>query len=276
MCPQPNAIEVVDLCYQYPDGPSALHHLNMKVLLGSKAALMGRNGAGKSTLLLHLNGILRAQFGTVTILNEVVTKNNASAMVYRVGVVFQNPDDQLFSPTVWEDVAFGPRNMGIQGPELQLLCTAALEEVEMLEWKDKPPHRLSYGQKKRVSLASILAMDPDIIVLDEPMAFLDPKGQDEILAILNRLHLRGKTVITATHDVDFALEWADYIYLMDNGSIIHSGGTEVLMDKLWIDKTHLHLPRVIRPFTKVKLLHPEQWPRNEEEAVKLLTQLLEP
>lgn len=267
------AICIDQLNYRFPDGTEALRGFSLTLEAGVRAAIMGPNGAGKSTLVQHLNGLLLAPEGVVTIMGEPVRKQNLARIRSRVGIVFQNPDDQVFSSTVWEDVCFGPANLGLPPAEVAARAEAALETSGMAAYKERPPHRLSYGQKKRVAIAGVLAMEPDIVVLDEPMAFLDPRGQDELAEMLTVLHGLGKTVLVTTHDVDFASEWAEQVVLMREGRLLATGGTELLTDPTWIREAQLHLPRVARPFLQVPELRIPGPPRNEKEAAALLRQL---
>lgn len=235
--------------------------------------MLGPNGAGKSTLVQHLNGLFLPQEGSVRIMGETLGKSNARKIRTRVGVVFQNPDDQVFSSTVWEDVCFGPANMGLKAEDIIERSAQALRAVGMLEWKDKAPYHLSYGQKKRVAVAGVLAMQPDIIVLDEPMAYLDPKGKDDLASLLTVLHKLGKTILVTTHDVDFAAEWADRVLLLKEGRLLASGGPELLVDPHWVGEAQLHLPKVARPFRMVPALPFGRLPMNEREAADYLSQL---
>lgn len=269
-----NAIEMENVSFRFPDSTEALSDISFSIKVGSKTAILGPNGAGKSTLIQHFNGLLRAGQGEVRVLGETLHKKNLPVIRSKVGLVFQNPDDQVFSSTVWEDVCFGPSNQGITGEELEQRCDMALGAVGMREFKHKAPYHLSYGQKKRVAIAGILAMQPDIVVLDEPMAYLDPKAKDELTALLQTMHLLGKTVLVTTHDVDFAAEWADRIILMKQGRILASGGPELLVEPEWIKQAELHLPRVARPFRMVPQLNLERLPRNEQEAARCLWQLV--
>jgi cobalt/nickel transport system ATP-binding protein len=267
------AIEVSGLSYRYPDTTEALKNVSFSIPHGAKVAVMGPNGAGKSTLIQHLNGLLLAQQGTVRIQGEEVDRKNAARIRSKVGLVFQNPDDQVFSPTVWDDVSYGPLNMGLSDAEVAERCDTALGAVGMREFRDKAPYHLSYGQKKRVAIAGILAMQPDIVVLDEPMAYLDPRGKDELAALLQTLHFLGKTVLVTTHDVDFAAEWADTILLLKEGTVLASGGPELLVDPVMIEAAQLHFPRVTRPFRLVSGLQLERLPKNEQEAARQIWRL---
>jgi cobalt/nickel transport system ATP-binding protein len=267
------AIRVESLSYRYPDTTQALHEVSLTIPVGSKTAMLGPNGAGKSTLVQHFNGLFLPQSGSVRIMGEAVVKSNVRKIRTMVGVVFQNPDDQVFSSTVWEDVCFGPANMELSAEEIIERSSEALRAVGMLEWKDKAPYHLSYGQKKRVAVAGVLAMQPDIIVLDEPMAYLDPKGKDDLASLLEILHRIGKTVLVTTHDVDFAAEWADRVMLLKEGRLIASGGPELLVDPHWVLEGQLHLPKVARPFQMVPELPFGRLPLNEREAALYLSRL---
>ncbi|MFE8700137.1 ATP-binding cassette domain-containing protein [Cytobacillus sp. FJAT-54145] len=267
-----NAVEFKEVTYLYPNGMKALNHINLQIPIGTKVALLGPNGAGKSTLLHHLNGLKVPQQGTVKIMGEELTKKNANSIRQKVGLVFQDPDDQVFSGTVLEDVEFGPRNLKMTEEEISEVCLAALGNVGMLDYKDQAPYHLSYGQKKRVAIAGILAMKPDVVILDEPMSYLDPAGQDDIAGLLQGLNFLGKTIILSTHDVNFAASWADMIVIIMNGEIIATGGTELLVDEEVIRKAKLHLPIVSRLFKM--LPNVDTLPKNEQEAFRLLYRII--
>ncbi|AEF96365.1 ATP-binding cassette domain-containing protein [Methanotorris igneus] len=242
-----NIIETRDLHFQYPDGTKALNGINFMAKKGEMIALLGPNGAGKSTLFLHFNGILKPTKGEVLIKGKPIKYNSKDLIEVRktVGIVFQNPDDQLFAPTVKQDVAFGPLNLGLSEDEVERRVKEALKAVGMEGFGDKPPHHLSGGQKKRVAIAGILAMEPEVIVLDEPTAGLDPLGASQIMKLLYDLNRKGMTIIISTHDVDLVPIYADKVYVMSKGQII-KGGTpkEVFEDVETIRKANLRLPRV--------------------------------
>lgn len=269
-----HAIDIQDLAYEYPDSTKAIDELSLQIPIGSKVAILGPNGAGKSTLLHHLNGLKLPQKGTVSVMGIPLTKKSVKTIRQKVGLVFQDPDDQVFSGTVWEDVQFGPRNLGLTEQEVKEVCEVALGSVGMLEFKSKAPYHLSYGQKKRVAIAGILAMKPDVVILDEPMAYLDPKGQDEVAGLLQGLNFMGKTIILSTHDVNFAASWADMIVLMKDGELLETGGTDVLVNEEWIREARLHLPIIARLFKMVPELTEDALPKNEQEAVRILFKLL--
>jgi cobalt/nickel transport system ATP-binding protein len=217
--------------YRYPDGTSALDNCSLKIRRGTRSAVLGANGAGKTTMFLHLNGILRPTAGQICC-DETPLDYSRSGMRKlrsRVGLVFQNPDNQLFSASVREDVSFGPMNLGLPDAVVRQRVEEALLAVGMLDSADKPVHNLSYGQKKRVCIAGVLAMQPEVIVLDEPMAGLDATMQEEFTAVLERLHSAGMTIIIATHDLDFAYGWADEVIVLQSGRLLaHGAPSEVL------------------------------------------------
>jgi cobalt/nickel transport system ATP-binding protein len=240
-------IETKDITYEYPDGTKALDKVNFNVDGGKIVALLGPNGAGKSTLFLHFNGILSPSTGSVIIDGVTVEYNKKDLMQIRqkVGIVFQNPDDQLFAPTVLEDVAFGPMNMGLPKEEVEIRVKEALLRVGMEGFEKKPPHHLSGGQKKRVAIAGILAMKPKIMVLDEPTSGLDPKGASQILRLLYKLNHEGITIVISTHDVDLVPLYASKVYIISKGKIIQEGtASEVFEDVKTIRGANLRLPRI--------------------------------
>ncbi|GAB3801248.1 ATP-binding cassette domain-containing protein [Virgibacillus kimchii] len=266
-----NAIELKEVTYRYDnDNADVLKNFSLTIPTGKKVALLGANGAGKSTLLHHLNGLKLPYKGTVKIMGVPLTKKTAPAIRRQVGLVFQDPDDQVFSSTVWDDVAFGPRNLNMTEDEVEEVCSAALGNVGMLEYKGKAPYHLSYGQKKRVAIAGILAMRPDIVILDEPMAFLDPVGQDEVAGLLQGLNYMGKTILLSTHDVNFAASWADMIILIHDGKVLAAGGTSLLVNENYIRKANLHMPIISRTFKMVPGLEKDELPVNEQEAYRFL------
>ncbi len=268
-------IEVDDIYYTYRDGTEALRGLSLSVGEGERVALLGPNGAGKSTLLLHLNGINIPSRGKVTIIGREVNRKTGRWIRSQVGMVFQDPDDQVFSSTVWEDVAFGPQNMGLDVKEIERRVAGALEAAGMSEHRHKAPCLMSYGQKKRVAIAGVLAMKPRIIVLDEPMAFLDPKGRDSLMGILNQLHSRGQTIVIATHDVDFAAEWADRVVIVKDGKTLAQGGRHLLQDIGLIEEAQLRLPVVSKIFQRLPGLNSGTLPLTVDEAVDIIRKLMD-
>ncbi|MGP8320798.1 MAG: energy-coupling factor ABC transporter ATP-binding protein [Methanosarcinaceae archaeon] len=221
-----------NLKYSYPDGTVAIDGVNIEVKNGQKITFVGPNGSGKSTLFLLLNGTIKPQEGEVRFNEKSLGYDPKSLRDIRknVGIVFQNSDDQLFAPTVYQDVAFGPVNLDIPMDRVESSVNNTLEYVGLLNLKDKPPHHLSGGQKKRVAIAGVVAMEPDVIILDEPLSNLDPMGADEIIELLNEFNHFGKTIIISTHDVDLAYSWSDYVYLMSGGKVVGEGVPDKVFD----------------------------------------------
>ncbi len=233
-------LEVRGLAYAYPDGHQALYGVDLHVHRGERVALLGPNGAGKTTLVLHLNGILTGGAGTVTVSGLPVTKENLREVRRRVGVVFQDPDDQLFMPTVRDDVAFGPRNLGLRGPAVEARVRDALDKVGMVDFADRPPHHLSFGQRRRVAVATVLAMEPEILVLDEPSSNLDPASRRELADILRSLDV---TVLMVTHDLPYAFELCPRSVVLSDGVVVADGSTyDVLTDDPLMRAHRLELP----------------------------------
>jgi cobalt/nickel transport system ATP-binding protein len=234
------AVEVRGLAYSYPDGSPALRDVDLSVASGERVAVLGPNGAGKTTLMLHLNGILLPSAGTVTIGGLPVAKENFKEIRRRVGVVFQDPDDQLFMPTVRDDVAFGPANLGLRDEALDERVREALAAVGMGEAASRPPHHLSFGQRRRIALATVLAMDPQILVLDEPTSNLDPAARRDLADILTSLPVTGLIV---THDLPYALELCPRSVILNEGVIVADGPTpEILGDAALLAANRLELP----------------------------------
>ncbi|MEN4018999.1 MAG: ATP-binding cassette domain-containing protein [Methanobacterium sp.] len=243
-----SVIETKNLSYHYPDGTCALKDINIKIKKGEKVAFIGSNGAGKTTLFLNFNGILKPSSGNVVV-TGITLKNDRDILRnirQKVGLVFQNPDDQLFAPTVVEDVAFGPMNIGLPRDEVDRQVREALRKVGMEGFEKKAPHHLSHGQKKKVAIAGIIAMEPEIIVFDEPTAYMDPLGVVDMLRIIHDLNKDlGVTTIMSSHDVDFIPLFANKVYVMHDGQIIGEGSPEEIFSrKAVIKKAHLRLPHV--------------------------------
>ncbi|NYI80985.1 energy-coupling factor ABC transporter ATP-binding protein [Nocardioides panzhihuensis] len=233
-------LDVRGLAFAYPDGHQALFGVDLHVHRGERVALLGPNGAGKTTLVLHLNGIHLAGAGSVTVSGLPVTKANIKEIRRRVGIVFQDPDDQLFMGTVREDVAFGPANLGLRGEALDAKVTEALTKVGMEEFADRPPHHLSFGQRRRVAVATVLAMDPEILVLDEPSSNLDPASRRELADILRDLDV---TVLMVTHDLPYALELCGRSVILDGGVVAAEGRTVDVLSNADLMRAHrLELP----------------------------------
>jgi cobalt/nickel transport system ATP-binding protein len=233
-------IEVEGLSFRYPDGTAALHHVDLHIHPGERVALLGPNGAGKTTLALHLNGIHLPQEGSVRVSGLPVAREHLPEIRRRVGIVFQDPDDQLFMPTVREDVAFGPANLGVRGADLDDRVHAALAAVGMTDVVDRPPNHLSFGQKRRVAIATVLAMEPEILVLDEPTSNLDPASRRELTAVLDSLDI---TQLVVTHDLPYAVELCPRTAILDGGTVVADGPTRgILGDGDLMRRHRLELP----------------------------------
>ena len=226
-CEEDSAVlSIKELSFHYPDGTDALRNISLDVCKGEKVALVGANGAGKSTLMLHLNGILTGN-GEVRVAGMPVTKPNLPAIRARVGLVFQNPDDQLFSPTVFEDVAFGPLHMGYSEGEIHARVQHALEMVGMEAYANRLSHHLSVGEKKRIAIATVLSMEPEILVLDEPTAGLDPRARRALINLLRDMPI---TMLVSTHDMRLVDELFPRMVIMDAGRVVADGSTHLLLE----------------------------------------------
>jgi cobalt/nickel transport system ATP-binding protein len=222
-----DVLQVRDLQFSYHDGHAALSGVSFQMCEGDKVALVGPNGAGKSTLMLHLNGILTSSKGEVMIGGRPLKRENLPAIRAMVGLVFQNPDDQLFSPTVFEDVAFGPLHMGLPMDEVETRVKAALDAVKMSTFRDRLSHHLSVGEKKRIAIATVLSMEPQILVLDEPSAGLDPRARRSLINLLRDLPI---TMLVSTHDMRLVQELFPRIIVMDEGRIVADGMTRDILE----------------------------------------------
>ena len=233
-------LDLRGLAFRYPGSQQALFGVDLHVHAGERVALLGPNGAGKTTLVLHLNGVLRAGAGTVSISGLSVDDANLAEIRRRVGIVFQDPDDQLFMPTVRDDVAFGPANLGLRGAELEARVAMALAAVGVADLADRVPHHLSFGQRRRVAIATVLAMEPDILVLDEPTSNLDPASRRELADILRALPV---TVLMVTHDLPYAAELCERSLILSGGVVVADGPTlELLADPELLASHRLELP----------------------------------
>ncbi|HSB67491.1 MAG TPA: ATP-binding cassette domain-containing protein [Anaerolineales bacterium] len=229
-----HSIEIQHLSFTYPDGTPALRDITLSISPGEKVALVGPNGAGKSTLILHLNGILSGQ-GYIRVCGLEVVKENLGRIRSCVGLVFQSPEDQLFSPTVFDDVAFGPLYQGLAADEVQQNVDQALEAVHMLAYKKRVSHHLSMGEKKRIAIATVLSMHPEVLVLDEPTGGLDPRSRRTIIRLLEELPL---TMLVSTHDMLLVREIFPRMIILDEGRVVADGPTPDLMNDSALLDTH--------------------------------------
>ncbi|MDD5097971.1 MAG: ABC transporter ATP-binding protein [Candidatus Omnitrophica bacterium] len=233
-------VEAIDLHYTYPDGTVGLKGISFRISHGESVALVGENGAGKSTLLLHLNGYLTASQGTIRIGDYPLTKNNLRTVRRSVGFVFQNPDDQLFMPTVFDDVAFGPLNLGFSQDEVEHKVKEALKRVGVEHLSKRPPYKLSQGEKRSVSIATVLAMSPDILVMDEPTSSLDPRSRRRLIELLKTFH---HSKIIATHDLDLAIDLCERVIVIHKGKIVADGPTQgIFQDEALLSSSGLEKP----------------------------------
>jgi energy-coupling factor transporter ATP-binding protein EcfA2 len=241
------AIELRDLQYRYPDGAQALRGVSFAVAPGECVGLIGPNGAGKSTLLLHLNGLLPEKLdgqSAVLIQGQPITADNALAVRRQVGFLFQDPNDQLFCPTVFEDVAFGPQQFGADAREVQSRVTRALAQVNLAGFEARSPHHLSGGEKRRVCLAGVLACEPSLLVLDEPTSNLDPRGRRDLKQLLREIPI---TKIVATHDLEFVAELCSRVVVLSSGQVVADGPTvEILSDEPLMLRHDLETPHILR------------------------------
>jgi len=233
-------VEVKDLVYNYPDATPALNGVTFRITHGEAVGIVGANGAGKSTLLMHLTGCLFPGAGSVRIGDHVLTRRNLNQVRSRVGMIFQDPDDQLFMPTVFDDVAFGPLNQGVSLGEVNALVESALERVGARHLKHRPPYKLSGGEKRRVAIATVLAMDPDILVMDEPSTGLDPRARRQLIELLKTFE---HTKIIATHDLDLVLDLCERTIILHQGKVAADGKTrEIFADEALLLENRLEKP----------------------------------
>ena len=249
-----NILETRAITYEYRGGITALHDVSVKVPQNGCVALLGSNGAGKSTLMKLFNGIITPKSGQVLVDGELVSKDNLRSVRQKIGMVFQNPDDQIFAPTVREDLAFGPTNLGLPPDVVEERVQQSLELLEISQLADRAPHQLSGGEKKRVAIAGILAMDPAILVLDEPTSGLDPAGIRELILLLRKLvQTKGISLMFSTHHVDLVPDLARYVYVMHAGSIIGEGTVEEIFANVsLLAKARLDVPILTRLVTSLQ------------------------
>lgn len=260
-----NALEIKNLSYTYPDGTPALNNVNLNIRKQRKTAVVGINGSGKTTLIYHINGIIAAQEGAVKVMKQLVCKENLFNVRKSVGLLFDNPDNQLFSTTVYGDVAFGPRNLKMSQEIIEKKVLEVMDNLEIKELAERPPYSLSLGQKKRAAIAGLFAMEPQIMACDEPFSGLDPAASSQFRDLLNKMIENGTTLIYSTHDVDLAYAWADDVVIMRGGEILSAGTVDLLRDKNVMENASLPIPLLAELFKES-----EKKPRTIEEAVRLL------
>lgn len=241
--------------FTYPNGTTALRGISLEIEQGSKVAILGPNGAGKSTLFLHFNGIFRPQRGKVFWQGRELRYDRGSLITLRqkVGIVFQDPDSQLFSASVFQEVSFGPLNLGLPPEEVRRRVEKAMAATGITELADKPTHFLSYGQKKRVCIAAVLAMEPEVIILDEPTAYLDSLLTCQVMELLDEINGAGKTVVLSTHDVDLAYSWADWIFILKSGQLLAKGRPEeVFLEPRLVREAGLTIPWILEIYQELQ------------------------
>lgn len=273
-------LEARDIRYRYPRGREAISGISFHIRKGEKIALVGPNGAGKSTLLQMFNGMLRPSGGTMLFDNKPVQYDFSSLreLRRRVGYVLQNADHQIIAPTVWQDVAFGPVNLGLDGETVRRKVDNALRHVGLEGFDRRPPHQLSGGEKKRVAIAGILAMDPDVLIFDEPTSDLDPAGSEDIMELLDELNHEGRTVIISTHDVELAYPWADRAILILDGRILREDRPDgAFGNPGLVRKAHLSVPALLdlsMELGRRGYPQPERKPRSVLDMVEIIENLL--
>jgi cobalt/nickel transport system ATP-binding protein len=273
-----DAIKVEGLSYSYSDGTTALEDVNLTISEGEKVVIIGPNGAGKTTFFLHLNGTIKNPQGNVSVFGRPISSMRIEDRIHQVGVVFQDPDDQLFMPTVFDDVAFGPVNMGLDEEEVERRVYVALLKVGLEGFEKRVPHNLSYGQKKRVALASVLSMEPKVLVLDEPTANLDPKSRADFIDLINDLNERdGITTIIAMHDVNALPVLANRVYVLNRRIVAEGSPREIFSDWELLRTNSLEAPDVFKLFKVLNCFgySSDDLTLSFDEAVQILTKTIE-
>jgi len=244
------AVEITGLNHQYSDGTVSLEEVTLSIDEGEKVAVIGQNGAGKTTLFLHLNGSIKSPDDNVLVFGDSIGTMAIEERICRVGVVFQDPDDQLFMPTVYDDVAFGPMNMGLSKDEVDRRVKEALDTVGLTGFEDRVPHHMSYGQKKRAALAAVLSMQPQILVFDEPTANLDPKSRAIFMKLINDLNSgKGITTIVAMHDVNAVPYIADRVVILNRTVVADGTPQDIFSDIALLEKNNLEIPEICKIFS---------------------------
>lgn len=272
------AVQINNLIYTYPDGSKALDDVSLTIMKGERVAIVGPNGAGKSTLFMLISGLFKPTSGSINVLGTSA-KGNLVKLRTSVGLIFQDPDDQLFSPTLLEDVIFGPLNMGLPEEEVHRRAEEALKNVGLEAYKEKPPHHLSLGEKKKAAIAVVLAMKPEILILDEPTANLDPTSRSELLNLINRFNKDdGITLVTATHDVNIVPMIADRVYVLNKGRVAADGSVrEIFSNSKIMKEAKLEPPTVTHLFkllNKQKKVNVKILPLTVKEAIHEINRLI--
>ncbi|MDR0471505.1 MAG: energy-coupling factor ABC transporter ATP-binding protein [Nitrososphaerota archaeon] len=246
-------VSLSDVKFNYPAGVTALKGVTFEVAQGERIALLGPNGSGKSTLILLIAGLLMPNSGDIKVFGEKTTSKDFQKLRSRIGIVFQDPDDQLFTPSVIEDIEYGPKNLKLPDTDIKTQSAQMLEKMGITHLRDRPPHRLSFGEKKKVSLATALVLKPELLILDEPTANLDLVSRRNLIDTLNELNQAGTTIIVSTHDAEAIPELADRIVVISHGSKLGEGKTsEVLQDKTLLEQSGLEPPTIVNLFTELK------------------------
>lgn len=271
------AIRVKGLTYSYPDGTPALEDIAITINEGEKIVIIGPNGAGKTTFFLHLNGTLKSHDDTVMIFGKNLGDMKVEERIKEVGIVFQDPDDQLFMPTIFDDVAFGPINMGLDKEEVENRVKKALSRVGLEGFEDRVPHNLSYGQKKRAALAAVLSMEPRILILDEPTANLDPKSRADFIQVINDLNKDGITTVIAMHDVNALPVLSDRVYVLNRKVVAEGTPRDIFSNSELLKMNHLEAPDVFKLFKVLTCFgyDCDTLPMSIDEAVEFLTRKIE-
>ncbi len=246
-------VKVKEVQFSYPGGVNAIRDISFEIRRGEKVAVLGPNGSGKSTLILLMAGLMTPKKGEITVFGEKTTSENFQKLRQRVGIVFQDPDDQLFTQSVIEDIEYGPRNLKIPEADIKKRSTAVLLKIGIQHLENRPPHRLSFGEKKKVSLATALVLKPDLLILDEPTANLDLVSRRSLINTLNELNREGTTLFISTHDVEALPELANRVIVMSNGSLLGEGATaDVLQDTKLLNTAGLEPPSIVKLFLQLK------------------------
>ena len=267
------AVSVKEVKFSYPSGvTTAINGVSLEISKGEKVALLGPNGSGKSTLILLIAGLLMPQKGEIKVFNEATTSKTFPKLRQKIGLVFQDPDDQLFNQSVIEDIEYGPKNLKLTEDDIKNRSSHVLEKMCIIHLRDRPPHRLSFGEKKKVSLATALVMKPDLLILDEPTANLDLVSRRGLIRTLNELNREGTTIVVSTHDVEALPELADRVIVMSQGALLGGGGiSDVLQNHELLESAGLEPPTIVKLFTELKSKGlVQRIPLTVEEGLKAL------